>query len=177
MENLLNNNTDVGFDQPVENQKVVPPTEVSSKPKINLEPKLLLGFLGLLVFGLFSGWLLSRLPFVGGKTGEISTEKQSASRLAAGLEKGEQLESGTTYGQDSEAFKDSAQGVIAKNEVGNEGSHLLLREGGDSQTVYLTSSVLDLDLFLDRKVEIWGETFSAQKAGWLMDVGKVKVLE
>ena len=52
-----------------------------------------------------------------------------------------------------------------------------MRPGGESQNVYLTSSVVDLDLFVDHKIRIWGETFSAQKAGWLMDVGRVEVIE
>jgi len=35
--------------------------------------------------------------------------------------------------------------------------------------------VIDLSGFVDKKVEIWGETLAAKKAGWLMDVAKVKV--
>ena len=27
------------------------------------------------------------------------------------------------------------------------------------------------------EVQIWGETFKGQKAGWLMDVGRIKVIE
>jgi len=34
-----------------------------------------------------------------------------------------------------------------------------------------------LDQFVGRKIQIWGETYKAQKAGWLMDVGRVKILE
>jgi len=37
--------------------------------------------------------------------------------------------------------------------------------------------VIDLEKFVGRKVKVWGQTFAAQKAGWLMDVGKLKVLE
>jgi hypothetical protein len=28
-----------------------------------------------------------------------------------------------------------------------------------------------------KKVQVWGETFKGQKAGWLMDVGRIKALE
>jgi len=84
---------------------------------------------------------------------------------------------GDTVGSSETSFKDSADGVLQAGGVDGEGSHHLLRAGGPDQTVYLTSSVVDLDLFVDHKIEIWGETFSAQKAGWLMDVGRVKVLE
>jgi hypothetical protein len=41
----------------------------------------------------------------------------------------------------------------------------------------MTSSVIDLDPFIDHKVKIWGDTFAAQKANWLMDVGRVEVVE
>lgn len=77
--------------------------------------------------------------------------------------------------QDVNAFKDSSTGVLQKGGVEGEGSHHLLRPGGVSQTVYLTSSVIDLDEFEGHQVTVWGETFKGQKAGWLMDVGRVKV--
>jgi len=70
-----------------------------------------------------------------------------------------------------------ATGVLKEGGVDGEGTHHLEREGGVSQNVYLTSSVLNLQQFVERKVQIWGETFTAQKAGWLMDVGKLKVLD
>ena len=79
--------------------------------------------------------------------------------------------------QDEQTFKDNAEGVLEKGGIDGEGSHSLLREGGPSQTVYLTSSIIDLDELVGHKVKLWGETFSAQKAGWLMDVGRIKVLE
>jgi hypothetical protein len=66
-------------------------------------------------------------------------------------------------------------GTLKEGGIGNEGTHHLERDGGPSQTVYLTSSVIDLSGFVDKKVEIWGETLAAKKAGWLMDVAKVKV--
>ena len=79
--------------------------------------------------------------------------------------------------QDEATFKDQTEGVLTEGGVNGEGSHHLLRDGGPSQNVYLTSSIVDLNLFTGHKVKVWGETFAAQKAGWLMDVGRVKVLE
>lgn len=81
--------------------------------------------------------------------------------------------------KDEELFPDTAQGRIEINdsEVVTEGSHKLIRSGGESQTAYMTSSVLDLNQFLGKCVQVWGETFKGQKAGWLMDVGRVKVLD
>lgn len=78
--------------------------------------------------------------------------------------------------KDTQTFPDSAQGMMEKGGINGEGTHKLIREGGPSQTVYLVSSVVDLDQFVGRKVEVWGQTFDAAKAGWLMDVGLVKIL-
>lgn len=76
-----------------------------------------------------------------------------------------------------EENKDSTEGVLVEGGANGEGSHHLLRPGGPDQNVYLTSSTVDLNLFVGDKVEVMGETFAAQRAGWLMDVGRVKVLE
>jgi hypothetical protein len=59
--------------------------------------------------------------------------------------------------------------------IDGEGQYHLVRPGGDSQNVYLTSSVVDLSLFVNKKVKVWGQTQTAQKAGWLMEVGRVQV--
>ena len=89
----------------------------------------------------------------------------------------DEIKSGVTVGiADEKNFKDSAEGTLEKGGIDGEGSHHLARPGGDSQNVYLTSSVIDLDKFVAKKVKVWGQTFSAQKAGWFMDVGKLKVL-
>jgi len=126
------------------------------------------------VLGTVSGWGLFRLT--GGSA--ASREAKLASKQAVQLIEGEEVEVGKVYGSsEADAFSDSAQGVVEVNEEGEVGTHRLLREGGESQTVHLTSSVLDLDIFIDKKVEIWGETNASEKVGWLMDVGRVKVLE
>jgi len=80
--------------------------------------------------------------------------------------------------KDEKIFRDYAMGRIETNDNDDisEGSYKLIRLGGDSQTAYLTSSVIDLSRFVGKCVEVWGETFSAQKVSWLMDVGRVKVL-
>ncbi|HEX7017402.1 MAG TPA: hypothetical protein VF209_00645 [Patescibacteria group bacterium] len=87
------------------------------------------------------------------------------------------VKAGDVFGvPDKETFKDSAQGYLEIGGIDGEGSHKLLRPGGDSQTVYLTSSVTDLDKFDGMEVKVWGETFKAQTAGWLMDVGRVEIV-
>lgn len=89
------------------------------------------------------------------------------------------VKNGDVFGSpDEKTFKDSAEGYLEKNtsEV-SEGTHRLVREGGESQTVYMISSVTDLDKFEGMQVKVWGETFKGQKAGWLMDVGRVLIVE
>lgn len=77
----------------------------------------------------------------------------------------------------AQTFKDEAEGTIEKNDEldkYSQGTHKLIRAGGESQTAYLTSSVLDLDEFVGKKVKVFGETFGSSQVGWLMDVGKVE---
>lgn len=88
------------------------------------------------------------------------------------------VSTGQTVGvKDQKAYKDSAEGELQEGGISGEGTHKLVRPGGPSQTVYLTSSNLDLNQFTGKKVRVWGETFSAQQAGWLMDIGKVETLD
>lgn len=79
--------------------------------------------------------------------------------------------------KDASTFRDTATGNLIENDgkLTDEGTHILVR-GDASQNVYLTSSVIDLSKYVGKKVQLWGETFSGQKAGWLMDVGRIKVL-
>ncbi len=94
------------------------------------------------------------------------------------LDKFNDVKEGDIFGSPNEDdFKDNAQGILQDGGIGNEGSHHLVRPGGVSQNVYLTSSVTDLSKFIGMEVEVWGETFAGEQAGWLMDVGRVKVLD
>lgn len=78
---------------------------------------------------------------------------------------------------DEEAFPDTAEGMMVAGGISGEGTHHLERDGGPSKNVYLTSTVIDLESFVGKKVQVWGQTITGQKAGWLMDVGRVKVVE
>jgi len=120
--------------------------------------------------GTLTGFLISKRS--GGGAGTTSSRE-----LIGGAEV---IEGSKEVGiKDEKVFRDTAKGKIEINKNGEivEGSHKLLRPGGESQTAYLTSSVLDLNQFMGKCVQIWGETFSAQKVGWLMDVGRVKTLD
>ena len=118
----------------------------------------------LIVAGVISGYGLYRI-------------KQSKTAIPTKVTGGE-MTKGTIVGVvDEEVFRDSAEGEMTSGGIDGEGSHHLVREGGKSQYVYLTSSVIDLDKFVGKQVKIWGETFEAQKAGWLMDVGRLEIIE
>ena len=116
----------------------------------------------LLILGVGTGYLLS-----GGKSGT------STSGQAGGM-----VNTKTVVGStDATTFKDSAEGTIEKRGFDGEGTHKLIREGGPSQTAYLLSSVVDLDSYAGKKVRVWGQTIAAKKAQWLMDIGKIEMLE
>lgn len=106
----------------------------------------------------------------------LSSRSKSQSSIKAAInEESLSPEQKTSFNQ---TFKDSAEGVIQKNDKLDkyaQGTHRLIRPGGDSQTAYLTSSVLDLDQYVGKKVKVFGETFGSSQVGWLMDVGKVEV--
>lgn len=76
---------------------------------------------------------------------------------------------------DKKTFKDSVEGILREGGIDGEGNFHIERPGGVSQNAYLTSSTVDLSNYIGKKVKVWGQTFSAQKAGWLMDVGLVEI--
>ena len=78
---------------------------------------------------------------------------------------------------DEKTFKDKAEGILKEGGLDGEGNFHLERSGGESQNVYLTSTTVDLSQYISKKIRVWGETFQAEKAGWLMDVGLVEVLQ
>lgn len=78
---------------------------------------------------------------------------------------------------DKKTFKDSVEGTLREGGIEGEGNFHLERPGGDSQNAYLTSSTVDLSGYIGKKVKVWGQTFSGQKAGWLMDVGSVEIIK
>jgi hypothetical protein len=83
--------------------------------------------------------------------------------------------------QDTKTFSDFAEGTITKKPVPksgevdpySEGTAVLTRDG--AKPVALTSSVVDLSLYENKKVKVYGSTQKALQEGWLMDVGRVEV--
>lgn len=123
--------------------------------------------------GLLSGFGLNKVTGGDRTSAKGSTRGGVQTTAGGGLKVGDIVGLSESDGQ----FSDTAEGVLDRGGLNGEGSHKLLRPGGDSQTAYLTSSVIDLDQFAGHRVKVWGETFAGQKVGWLMDVGRVQVLE
>jgi len=116
---------------------------------------------------------------LGGITGYAVNTKIGGSggnTLTSGSVDSSQITKGTIVGSnDTKTFKDVASGTLKNGGINGEGQFHLARNGGDSQNVYLTSSSVDLSKFVDKKIKVWGQTQTAQYAGWLMDVGRVEV--
>lgn len=134
------------------------PTKSSSHFPMKIIPLLLI----VAILGVGTGYIFadkgsSTLPDKNGSVGTVSKGKQYGS-------------------DDTKTFKDVAEGKLEKGGIESEGQYHLVRPGGESQNVYLTSSYVDLAEFVGKNVKVWGQTQAAQKAGWLMDVGRVEVL-
>lgn len=126
--------------------------------------KIIVGvYIFLLILGVGTGYLLSRGASSGNLKG-VSTASEFGGTPAEGDAVGI---------EDTRVFTDTAEGKLEAGGADGEGTHFLTRPGGVSQNVYLISSVVDLDEFVGQDVVVWGQTVAAQKAGWLMDVGKI----
>ena len=133
--------------------------------KLYFPPKIIAVFALIFVVGVVSGYLLT-----GMKKGSSSGSPLSIINTGS-------VAKGTTEGSsDTKTFSDTAEGVLKQGGIDGEGAYHLERDGGPSQNVYLTSSIVDLSKFINAKVKVWGQTQKAQTAGWLMDVGRVQVL-
>jgi len=128
--------------------------------------KLIIGavFVLMVGFGILTGYIISAK-----KPSATTSSSASAGPTATGK---------NVFGSaDSKTFTDSATGVVEKDGIGEEGTHKLVRDGGPSQTACLVSSVLDLDQFAGKKVKVTSKTMDAKKCPWLMDVGRIEILE
>ncbi len=144
----------------------------SAMAKKPTRPVLLGALLVAIGLGVATGYAVqSYLPGSDG-TVNLSAAPTEISQVA-----GDNVKVGDVFGSvDTETFDTNAEGYLETGGLDGEGSHSLIRPGGKSQTVYLTSSVTDLGKFEGMTIKVWGETFRGQKAGWLMDVGRVEVV-
>ena len=147
------------------NQPVVRKIDTSSSLKKNI----ILGLVSVMVVlaGIGSGYLLSGVG--NNKSNSGSNSNAGSNKIIVGTN-----EAGIA---DESKFSTTTDGELAEGGIGGEGNYHLIRGVGPSQYAYLTSSSVDLAPFVGKKVQIWGETMSGKKAGWLIDVGKIKVLE
>ncbi len=130
-------------------------------------PQLLIIFIAIILLGVGSGYMLSKNT---SNNGPVATTGSNSSNSAS-------ITKGATFGSDdTKTFSDTAEGTVAEGGIEDEGQFHLVRPGGDSQNVYMTSGTVDLSKFIGKKIKVWGQTQQAQHAGWLMEVGKVEVL-
>ena len=126
---------------------------------------LLLGAAVMVVlFGVATGWVLS---------GNSKLTFGNKEQVVPGSEVSEK-EAGIT---DEDTFSDTATGMLEAGGINGEGTHTLKQNDDPSKDVALTSTIIDLDGYVGRKVQVWGQTLSAEKASWLMDVGKLRRLD
>lgn len=128
------------------------------------------GFSYLIFFLILIGALV--LGVGGGSLGNFYGPNDGSSSA----KKGEEATAKGVGIADKKEFPDQVEGVLKEGGIDGEGNFHLIRPGGDSQNVYLTSSTVDLTKFIGKKIRVWGKTFEGEKAGWLMDVGYVESL-
>lgn len=135
-------------------------------------------YLVTIILAITAGFWLSRLSPSSNLTTDSNQSSSSLDTVSVEeISDKSDIKVGVVYGQGSTNFKDSATGIIKKGGINGEGTHTLERPGGATQHAALTSSALDLDLFIDRQVEVNGETNTSNKSGWFLDVGSIKVLQ
>jgi len=139
------------------------PVQKTVVKKSNTSMVLIVGALLVVVVGVGSAWLISsKLMSKGASTGKVPGSVVTST--SAGM-----LDPSIKY--------DTATGMLVDGGIGGEGTQHLDRDGIPAHYVYMTSSVLDLSSFIGKKVQIWGQTEASKKAGWLMDVSKVQVVQ
>ncbi|MEK7525995.1 MAG: hypothetical protein AAB546_00785 [Patescibacteria group bacterium] len=155
--------------QPVSSGNQLLQPIIKKMPVNNVKKNLPLVAIAILVIlaGIGTGWKLSGANAGSGSV--VDSPKTGTGSKVTGAN-----EAGVA---DESTFKDTAEGVLEEGGIDGEGTYHLVRDGGPSKNVYMSSTVIDLGQFKGKKVQVWGQTISGKKAGWLMDVGKIKVLE
>jgi hypothetical protein len=122
-----------------------------------------LGGLLIVIVGVVVAWTVSKKLVSGTSSTKLAAPGVKVTATEAGV-----LDPSVKY--------ENATGILKEGGIDNEGTYHLERQGGPANNVYLTSSVVDLSIFLDKNVEVWGQTLASKHAGWLMDVAKVQVV-
>ena len=151
-----------------EDKKILEDVVMEPVQKSKLTPNLIM--VGIFL-GLGTGFYVAQQRLKSGGTGLLTPATQELTSSTT-------VKVGDTFGSaDEKTFRDQAEGILMSGGIDGEGSHHIERGANKTQWVYVTSSVVDLDLLVGDRVTVWGETNQGKKAGWLMDVGKLKVLE
>lgn len=150
----------------------IPHVEIKVSSKNNL---IILSIIVMLAIA--SGFWLSRF-FPTSSSSSVS-QTIGGEKIAStdDIESADELVVGQLYGDIGKNFTDTAVGKLVAGGISGEGTHTLERSGGKTQNAALTSSTVDLDLFVGKNVEIKGETNASNKAGWFLDVGVIKIIE
>ena len=122
----------------------------------------LVGAFLVVIVGVGSAWLISSKLMPKAPTGKVPGSVVTST--SAGM-----LDPTVKY--------DTATGMMVDGGISGEGTQHLDRDSIPAHFVYMTSSVVDLSSFIGKKVEVWGQTEASKKAGWLMDVSKVQVVQ
>lgn len=153
-------------EEKLQKKGIVHELKPSEKAVINAKKNLLTTIIIVALLGVGTGYVANMVS-ASAKKGPVSVSGGSAS---------DSSKKGTIVGvDDAKAFPDTAEGELTAGGINGEGEFHLVRPGGDSQNVYMTSSIIDLSQFVGKKVKVWGQTQKAKTAGWLMDVGKLEV--
>jgi hypothetical protein len=157
----------------------IPNLSVNNINQVPQKKSLLPIILIVTILAITNGFWLSRYFPSQKSTSSISNTNSEKNTAVStdNLKNKDDVQIGKVYGDSGKTFQDTASGTIEKGNINGEGTHILNREGGASQRVSLTSSAVDLDLFVGLKVEVKGQTNTSTKTGWFMDVGSVKRLE
>lgn len=134
-----------------------------------MNKSVLIAFGMFILLGVGTGFIVSNILGISPSSSSSDSDAINANGVS--------VKKGDIIGLDSKDFSDSAEGVLEVGGIEGEGAFHLVRPGGESQNVYLTSSALDLTPFVGRKVKVWGQTQTALHAAWLMDVGRLQVLD
>jgi hypothetical protein len=158
--------------EPTRPKEVIPQVQkpiMTKMPENKLKSTLMPVAIGVLVVitGIATGWFTAS-PRAGSESGSV----KMASSVSSVGDKENSDEAGIA---DEES--DTAEGTLKEGGIDGEGTHYLDRDAGPDKYVYLTSTVLNLDSFEGKKIQVWGDTMAGRSAGWLMDVTKVKVIE
>ena len=129
---------DKKVDNPSEQKEEALMNNVNMKSGV-FTKKLMIFLVVAIVFGAMTGYVLSKRGGV--KT--LSNEEINSSSISKG----------TIVGSDDlKTFKDVAEGTLKGGGINGEGQYHLVRPGGESQNVYLTSSQVDLSKFVAKKI-------------------------